>query len=207
MAILVDVAREEKVANRDLERGVPLVLDQSDKNQVVMTKFISNNPRKADWQPAGEWFEQVVTDVGRKGRGPAITVHGIDGEVRGVSQEDGLIIDLVGTMSGLVGIVPGLPPMSEEQIAEYEAATEKPVPLYQRWDFRITRILKTNGPELRVALSKTEEQKRTQAQSDMFKAFTEMFQLGAAQMAAKGETSPSAAQVLSAGVKAKEGVK
>jgi hypothetical protein len=203
MPVLLDVTKEAQVQRRDLSAGVPLILD-SLANQVVMTKYISNSNLIADWQPAGEWFEQVVVDTGRTGRVPRITVAGMDGQPRGVTINDGLIIDLIGTMAGLFGILPGQPPMDEEQVADFEAATEKNVPMFQRWDFRIKRVLKTNGPEARESLAKSEDQKRQAAQTEMFDAFTKMFQLGSSQLAAKGELAPTAQAVMDAAMKSGE---
>lgn len=199
--VLVDTESEVAVQGRDLSKGVPLNLSVEQRSQVVLTKYINMNQQKADWQPAGEWHEQVITDVGR-GKNPRITVKREDGEERPVSIDDGLIIDLVGKMTGVVGMLPGQPPMSEAQVQAYMDASGEPVPLYQQWDFRVTRILKTNGPELRLQLTKTEDQKRQMAQTEMFDAFTRMFQLGAEEMAKRGDKSPAAAAVLQAGIAA-----
>lgn len=200
MAVLVDVSREGSVEKRDLTSGVPLILGE-DSKQVVLTKYISNDSKHADFAPQGEWFEQVVVDVGRKGKEAKIVVKGDDGELRGITLDDGLIIDLVATMSGLWGVLPGMPPMDAGAVEEFEAATEKKVPLYQRWDFRITRILKTNGPELRSQLARSEEQKKQASQAEMFNAFTAMFKGIGEQLVSQGNPAPSAQEIVAAAVR------
>ena len=200
MPVLIDTSREIPAQRRDLAKGVPLDIDNV-RDTVVMTKFVSNSNLIADWQPARDWFEQVIVDTGRKGGNARITVKGDDGQERGVNIDDGLIIDLKGTMTGLFGILPDQPPMTEEQIGDFEEATGKRVPVYQRWDFKITRILKTNGPAERISLARSEDQKRQAAQTEMFDAFTKMFQMGAGQLAAQGNLSPTAQEVLDAATK------
>jgi len=200
MAVFIDLKREATVEKRDLNTGVPLILGD-DSGGIVLTKYISNDPVHADWQPAGEWLEQVVVDTGRKGQPAKITVLGIDGEPRAVNVDDGLIIDIVGTLSGLVGIVRGLPPMTEEQLADYQSVSDTPVPMYQKWDFRIRRVLKTNGPEERTSLARSEDQKRQRSQTEMYDAFAQMFRLGAAQMQAQGNLSPTAQDAVNQALK------
>lgn len=183
---------------QDLEHGTPLPLSEEQLSQVVMTKYISNNPIHADWQPEGEWIEEFTSDIGRKRR-PAMVIRDEGGTERPVAIDDGLIIRLKGTLAGLVGILPNMPPMSEAQVDAYQAATESPVPMFQQWDFRIERILKTNGPKAREALGRSEDHKRQAAQTEMFEAFAKMFKLGQAAMNEGGEHAPSAEKALLAG--------
>lgn len=198
MPVMLDVNKEETVKKRDLSKGVPLILSPEDKGQIVLSKYISNDPLHADFQPAGEWWEQVVVDTGRAGAPARILVAGEDGEPHGVDIDDGLIIDIIGTLTGLYGVVPGLPPMTEEQVADYQITNETRVPMFQRWDFRIKRVLKTDGPAARIALTRSEDQKRQAAQADMYEAFAQMFKLGAAQMQAQGNLSPTAQEAVNA---------
>ena len=43
MAVLLDINKEVKVEERDLEKGIPLQLTPEQKSEVVMTKYISTN--------------------------------------------------------------------------------------------------------------------------------------------------------------------
>ena len=175
-------------------KGIPIPLTDEQKSTVVMSKFISNNSKKADWEPADVWIEEVVSDV-LKGRNARIMVDG-----HAVTPDDGLIIRLEGRFAGLVGILPGQPPMDEAAVETYQETTGgEPVPMYQRWDFRIVSVLRTDGPQAREALTRTEDQKRLNAQTEMYQAFIKLFQQGAGVLAAQGRTAPNAEEVLKAG--------
>ena len=203
MPVTLDVTKEIEVDRfkKDYEKGVEIELTPEQKGRVVLTRYISTDPLHADWQPQGNWFQQVTSDIGgTRKRRPRILVDGLNGEPRGVNIDDGLIIDLNGTLTRIVGIVPGRPPMDEDDVEQYIDATDgQPVPMFQQWDFRITRVLKTNGPQARLDLSRTDEQKRKSSQAEMFDTFTTMFREGMTAMQAKGNISPSADEVLEAG--------
>lgn len=201
MPVLLDVGEEQQVEGiKDYSNGVPLVMTSKIQGEVVMTRYISTNPAKADWQPSGEWREQVVADVGR-GNVARITVPGLDGEPRAVAIDDGLIIDLVGVMTKVVGIIPGQAPMNETEVEDYIAATDQPVPTFQQWDFTVANVAKTDGPAARLNLAKSEEQKRAQSSATMYEAIAKAFQEGMGQQS--GELAPSAQKALSAGLKGK----
>lgn len=204
MTVLIDPTKEQDVEERILEDGVPLELGEMTK-QVVLTKYISMDPQHADWQPAEEWFEEVTADVGGKGRSDRIQI--LDGgSGRRLSDDDGMIVKLRGTLSRIVGMVPGQPPMDERTVEDFIDATGRNVPRFQQWDFRITEVLLTNGPEGRRDMLRGEDQKRLRAQSEMFDKQTEtfqkildMFQAGLAATQAQGKLAPTAEEVLVAG--------
>src|SRR3990167_6914002 len=130
MPVLLDLEKEVLVAKRDLDSGVPLELGgQSD---VVLTKYITTNPQKACWAPADIWEEQVTVDVGGGRRSVRIGVPVPGGGVRSVNVDDGLIIDLEGRLTGVVGLLPGRAPMEEEECQAYIDQNDKAPPMYQR---------------------------------------------------------------------------
>ena len=200
MPVLLDVEKEVKVGERDLETGVPLILTKEQEGEVVFTSYISMNKDRADWQPEGEWLKEVTTDLASgTRRQPRLTVPGIDGRPRPVSIDDGLIIGLKGTMSRIVGIMGGRAPMSMEEVDAFiDANPDEQIPTFQEWQFRIAYVKKTNGPEARANMLKSEDKKRTESQSDMFKAFAEMFRMGMAQQGGQ-EISPDAQAMLNMG--------
>ena len=203
MPVLIDVEKEQTGGDWDIEKGIPILLNKDQKQEVIYTSYISTNKDRADWQPEGEWFQQVTTDVshGRR-RQPRLTVPGIDGTPRPVAVDDGLIIDLIGTMSRVVGILPGRAPMSMEEVDAYlDANPDENIPTFQEWQFRITDIKKTNGPEARANMLKSEEKKRTESQADMFQTFAELFKMGM-NMQQGQELSPDAQRLLDAGMAA-----
>ena len=209
MPVTIDMETQVDPSDHDLENGVDLVLDDAARGQVVMTKFITTNPNRYGFRPEGEWIDQVTTDVGGGKKSARILTTGLDGQPRSVNIDDGLIIDMVGTLTRVVGLLPGRPPLDESEIDLYIEQTDEPVPLFQQWDFRVTRVRKTNGPEGRLSLTRSEEQKRLKAQTEMLdtqaemmEAFRQMFSAGAQQLNSDGELAPKAQAALNDGVKA-----
>jgi hypothetical protein len=169
MPVLLDFEKEVEIEEKDYEKGVPLQLTVEQKSEVVMTKYISTNNLVADFQPEGEWIRQVTADIGGGNRRERLLANA-NGESRGLQIDDGIYVTLVGTMDGLVGILPGRSPMSGES-----------VPLYQQWNFRVRDAFITNGPEARANLARSEDQKRASSQADMYEAFKDMYQAGSEQ--------------------------
>ena len=208
MPVVLDVSKEQQVPKRVLEDGVPLDLGDITR-EVVMTKYVSNDPLHADWQPLDIWDEEVTADIAAPGARPRIQFVDDTGATRRVSDDDGLIIKIRGTLARIVGMVPGLPPMSEQDIDRYKEANPRvSIPLYQQWDFRVREVLKTNGPEGRRNLLKGEDQRRLSAQTDLFQKQEEvfsrilaMFQAGMEAMQKQGTVAPNAQAVVDAGAK------
>jgi hypothetical protein len=205
MPIVIDVEKEVTLDNprdRDLNSGVELELTNEQKKEVVMTRFVTTIEEKADWNPGAEWFEQVVVDVRSGRQQERLLVKTDDGDTRGLQVDDGLIVDLMGTVTGIFGILPNQPPMDQAAMDAYmDQNTDASIPTYRRYDFRVSRVLKTNGPEGRMSILKSEDQKRQNAQTEMYDAFKQMFVDGFSAMQAQGNLSPTPQEVLSAGTK------
>jgi hypothetical protein len=180
MPVLLDFEKEVEIEEKDYEKGVPLQLTVEQKSEVVMTKYISTNNLVADFQPEGEWVRQVTADIGGGNRRERLLANA-NGEPRGLQIDDGIYVTLVGTMDGLVGILPGRPPMSDVEVDAYTDQTGESVPLYQQWNFRVRDAFITNGPEARANLARSEDQKRASSQADMYDAFKDMYQAGSEQ--------------------------
>lgn len=176
------------------DNGVDVPLTEEQSKTVVLTKYISNDPKHADWQPDKNhpWLEECTADIGGGKKQPRLLTTDANGE-RAVSVDDGFIIQLHGTFSRMVGILPGRPPMTPEDVEAHTEATDEMVPLFQQWDFRVHKVLKTNGPEGRYNLLKSEDQKRAKAQEDMFVAIADAFRKG---MAQSSGLAPKAGDVL-----------
>ena len=209
--VTLDPMNVKEDALGNLDDGIELELTEAQKSAVVMTKYTSTVDQRADWQPEGIWHEQFVADVARAGaRRARVQAPGISGNPEPLSADHGIYFDLHGTMSGVVGIMPGRSPMDEAELDSYlESNPNENIPLFNRWDFRVVRACKTNGPQARIDFLKGEDQKRKQAQTEMYDSFTGMFQKMMSTMAAgqaeqnmSGNTSPEAQQVWEAGVKA-----
>jgi hypothetical protein len=180
MPVLLDFEKEVETEEKDYEKGVPLQLTVEQKSEVVMTKYISTNNLVADFQPEGEWIRQVTADIGGGNRRERLLANA-NGESRGLQIDDGIYVTLVGTMDGLVGILPGRSPMSDVEVDAYTDQTGESVPLYQQWNFRVRDAFITNGPEARANLARSEDQKRASSQADMYEAFKDMYQAGSEQ--------------------------
>jgi len=202
MAVTLDVDKLVEPEGYNLETGIPLILAETMMSEVVMTKFVTMNENRFGFRPEGEWFDQVTTDIGGGKKSIRIQIQGEnDAAPRAVNVDDGLIIDLIGTLTRIVGLMPGRPPMDESEIDLYSEQTEDQVPLYQQWDFRVKGVKLTNGPQGRVNLTRSEDDKRIKSQSDMFDAFKEMFKLGNQQMISDGALEASATETMKAGIK------
>ena len=118
MAVLLDISKEVKVEDRNLENGIPLQLTTDQKSEIVMTKYVSTNNLVADFQPEGEWIRQVTADVGGGNRRERLLAT-TEGEPRGLQIDDGIYVTLVGTLDDMVGILPGRPPMSDAEVEAY----------------------------------------------------------------------------------------
>jgi|3_EtaG_2_1085321.scaffolds.fasta_scaffold08303_5 hypothetical protein len=197
MPVIIDPERVEEGEKPDWDKGVPVNIEgQTD---VVLTKFITTNPNKACWapDPTAPWGDEVTTDLGGGRRSVRIGIIGKDGEPRSVNVDDGLIMWIEGRMAGLVGLMPGRPPMNQAEVDAYMDQNDRAVPMYQQWDFRVASVKKTNGPEEREKMHRSDDQKRINSQDEMFQAFKKMFEMGAGKFAA-GEGNPQ--EILAAGV-------
>lgn len=199
MPLTIDPTKT-KTNDGNLHKGVPLVLTKEQRDHVVMSKYISMNSMLADWQPEGKWFEQVVADINRSGV-DRLQIEDEDGNAVKLTDDHGLIVSLEGTLDKVVGIVPGVPVMDEEAAEEYREATGAPVPMYQKWDFRVTEVLKTCGPQDREALARSEDQKRQDSESSLLETLTKVFKTGAMRAAEEGELAPSVQSVVDKGSK------
>ena len=210
--VILDTAKEAKTTgDRDLAKGVELELTPDQKSAIVMTNYTSTDPLRADYQPEGIWWEQIVADTALPGaRRARIQGIGVSGEPEPLNVDHGIYIDLHGKNAGQVGMMPGRPPMSEDEVDAYmDSNPAENVPMFDKWEFRIHKAFKTDGPQGRVDLARSEDQKRKASQTEMYDSFTGMFQKMMSTMAAgqaeqnmSGITSPEAQQVWEAGVKA-----
>ncbi len=94
----------------------------------------------------------------------------------------------------------------DEVDAYMDANPDEQVPTFQEWSFRVDYVKKTDGPQARANMLKSEEKKRVESQADMFKAFAELFRMGG-NMQQGQELSPNAQQLLNAGMEVAGGSK
>ena len=62
----------------------------------------------------------------------------------------------------------------------------------------MSRVLKTDGPQGRISLARSEDQKKNDSQSEMYDSIADAFTQGFKQLLSQGNISPSADQVVEA---------
>tara|TARA_R110000824_G_scaffold134125_3_gene297041 strand:+ start:3049 stop:3726 length:678 start_codon:yes stop_codon:yes gene_type:complete len=188
MALTLDpTVIEETEATAD---GVEVPLTDEQLQSVVFNKYENTDMGITDVQHYGEWTEQIVADIpfGRSRRA-RIGIADPDSEsLRSVRENDGLIIDLAGTSAGVYGFIDGRY-VTEDETELWEDTNGQEAVRCTKWDFRVVRILRTNGPELRNNAFRSQEQKEAEGRANMFETISEAFKIGVSNL---GESNPTA---------------
>tara|TARA_Y100000310_G_scaffold120368_1_gene119088 strand:- start:1402 stop:2097 length:696 start_codon:yes stop_codon:yes gene_type:complete len=144
-----------------------VALTDQQKAEVVYSKYESQDPMLSDTQHGEKWDKQTITV-----------------EKLGVTEDMGCIIDLVGSSRGEVAIDRTGEVLTEEAADIREEASGQNIPRFMAYDFRIAKILKTDGPAQRQALQRTHEQQRAKSEENMFDTIARaMSQVGDANVA------------------------
>lgn len=155
-----------------LSDGIPMELTQTIKDTKVLTKWESMNLELSDTKHNGQWHiiltASPTTPMGR-------ALIGLESG-NPVSEDDGLIIKLEGKNRGEVGITGDGRELSFEEADEQHARSGRPIPRYIAWDFYVTSVLRTNGPEQRFNLLKSAEEQKEEQMGEMAKAIRDAFQ-------------------------------
>ena len=147
------------------------------RREVAYTKFESQDPNVSDTQHGPLWVEMHVTH-------PSL----------GLSEEDGCIATCHGAPRGEVALTPDNDMISAEQAEQREANGARHLPRYLAYDFRLVKVVKTNGPTLRSDLLESMEAKKAQAETKMFDGITAAFNAVVARLEALGQPLPPEAQ-------------
>lgn len=156
-----------------LSSGIDMPLSKTDQQAVIFSKYEARDASISDTNHGDRWFIQT-------GAHPNITKLLADGSKQPITEDDGLIIDFVGTPSAEVAIDLRSGRVLSEEDAELEEETlGKRYPRYARYDFRIERLQLTDGPERRLKLQESVEEQRNRDQSELLTTMTNIFkQLG-----------------------------
>ena len=151
---------EEKLAN-----GVELPLSDADKSVVVYRKFEGTDPSVTDVIHHGEWVEETIVS-------DRVNVYGDSlnngNEKRNIQEDDGIILRFQGTPNGEIAIDTKAGRMlTEEQQELEEEAMGIQYPTFRRWEFRLVSAKLTDGPERRMKLHQTYEERKNDEQSSM----------------------------------------
>lgn len=137
--------------------GIALPYEISSK--VVYTKYESQDPMISDTQHGEKWDEQFTAN-----------------DRLGITEDHGVIIDFLGTVRGEVGITPQGEVLDVDTIEIREEATQKRVPRFMAYDFRIAKLTKTDGPERRENLQRTYEQQRQVSETNVLDTISKAFE-------------------------------
>ncbi len=156
-------------------------LTEAQKSQVIFRKYESPNPMLSDTHHNGaEWLIQLTAD-----------------ERIGLTEDDGCIIDFIGRRTGEVGILPSGEVLDAASVEVREETTGQNVPRYTQWEFRIGKITKTDGPQGRLELHRSLDEKRKEGETDMFNSIASAFATAVQALQAQGNVSPSPDQIQS----------
>ncbi len=164
---------ELKTTDANLANGIELPLSKSDKDTVIYRKFEGTDPSVTDVIHHGTWIEETVVH-------DRVSVYGDNlnngSDPRGVHEDDGLILRFEGTPSGEVAIDTKTGRMlTEEQQEMEEEALGIQYPTFRRWEFRLVSAKLTDGPERRMKLHQTYEERKNDEQSSMLSSMDKVF--------------------------------
>jgi hypothetical protein len=159
---------EEKLSN-----GIELPLSDADKNTVVYRKFEGTDPSVTDVIHHSTWTEETIVSN-------RVNVYGDNlnngSETRNLQEDDGIILRFEGTSNGEVAIDTRSGRMlTEEQQELEEEAMGINYPMFKRWEFRLTSAKLTDGPERRMKLHQTYEERKNDEQSSMLSSMDKVF--------------------------------
>jgi len=159
---------EEKLSN-----GLELPLSDADKNTVVYRKFEGTDPSVTDVIHHSTWTEETIVSN-------RVNVYGDNlnngSETRNIQEDDGIILRFEGTPNGEVAIDTRSGRMlTEEQQELEEEAMGINYPMFKRWEFRLTSAKLTDGPERRMKLHQTYEERKNDEQSSMLSSMDKVF--------------------------------
>ena len=168
-------AMEEKLKTTDsnLANGIDIPLTPADKSVVVYRKFEGVDPSVTDVIHHGEWLEETVVHNN-------ISVFGNNlnnsTETRGINEDDGVILRFIGKPNGEIAMDTKTGRMlTEEQQELEEEALGIQYPTFKRWEFRLDSAKLTDGPERRMKLHQTYEERKNDEQSSMLSSMDRVF--------------------------------
>ena len=166
--LTLDLSNKPTGSKSELASGIEMPLGEGFKNQTVYTKYESLDTMLSDTFHREPWIEEATIPPSRRSGKPRIFAGGRDG-TEGINVDDGRIFRFNGHLRGVVGI------MNEEEADDMEEATDEEVPRYHAWDFKVSSVKITNGPELRHNLQKAPDDQRQEEFAQMAAAIKEAF--------------------------------
>ena len=194
MPVILNPAGAGKQDPNRADAFVYLTLSQQDKDFVLYRKFVSNDPlndyipdRNSEWLQTSVGLPKAIIDLSRSNPNfeHRLLRENSDGTTKILGEDDGLIIQYVGTYAGDRYLDRGRILSAEEADMMMEAGNR--VPQFAMWEFRIKDVIATEGPKLRERLLESAEQKAAHERESMFSAIRDAFQ---AVMGGSGNPEP-----------------
>jgi hypothetical protein len=144
-----------------MSAGVDLPIPADYAQRPLFTKFKSLIPDRQGFMPDGDFYEEITTS-------PAFHVDLGSGAAVPLHADHGLILCLAGKRRGIVGTYESQYFRDEDEIDTYEEQfPSRRVSRFYAYDFYITRVVATNGPELRAKLHRLPEEQQADAMTRM----------------------------------------
>lgn len=159
---------QDKSHQRDVYEYV--TIPEEMKRRVIYTK-IEGPLSDTHHTPGMEWIEEFTgmregVEVGFRG----INVSDGEATYQGLPTDLGLIIMFAGTCAPeqIAVDTENQEMLTEEQAQLREATFGRNYPRYNKWEFRIKQIIKTDGPQRAARLFEAAEEQRAQAETESF---------------------------------------
>tara|TARA_R110002020_G_scaffold3108_15_gene14269 strand:+ start:1504 stop:2145 length:642 start_codon:yes stop_codon:yes gene_type:complete len=146
--------------------------------QIVYTKYESQDPMLSDTMHGETWDDQFI-----------------EMESVGITEDMGCIVSVTGRSKGEVAIAANGEVISNEAAEMREEASGSNIPRFNAYDFRITKIEKTDGPEQKQALQRTHDQQRAKSEENMFDSISKAMSQAVIAANNGGNMAPSEAQI------------
>jgi hypothetical protein len=167
---------------RRAEMFVNLDLSKPDLDFVVYRKFVSNHPendfvpqREKVWAQTSVGMPKALLELARKNPNfrHRLFTESADGTTAILGEDDGMIIHYSGTFAGDRYLDRGRIVSDEEAEVMMEAGNT--LPQFSMWEFRISDVIATDGPQRRADILQSNDQKAARERESMFTAVAEAF--------------------------------
>ena len=187
MALVLErdaVGMQDPRRKRDMYIDIALTKEQKD--VVIYRKTESLNPELSDTQHdiSQPWMEeftdvpQVLKRINAKDR---IFLSDENGDRSGVTEDDGYIFHYHGTYAGEKSRLSNGRIVSVEEIEENQDLNDDNTEMVTLWEFRLKKLIKTDGPARRERLQDSVEEQRARSESGLIDTIKNAFSAIASQ--------------------------
>jgi hypothetical protein len=190
------VLEREAVGIQDPKRKrevyVEIDLTEAQKNVTIYRKTESLNPELSDTQhdTSQPWVEeftdvpQVLKRINAKDR---IFLSDEHGDRAGITEDDGYIFHYHGTYAGEKNRLLNGRIVSVEEIEENQDLNDDNTEMVTLWEFRLKKLIKTDGPARRERLQDSIEEQRARSESGLIDTIKNAFSAVALKQGSSGQ--------------------